>query len=113
MSFVALMADAVSGSPAYSAGTWRLADSGIFVSSGPLAVRSGALSVDSFAASLAGTTVSVGPGRAVVQGATTSTQGAYRTAMPTTWTQALAAATTQDRIDLVYLRVWDNEVDAT
>lgn len=113
MTIPMLLSDAVSGSPSYSAGTWRLGKSGLYVSSGPLATRSGALSVDSFAASLAGTTVSVGPGRGVVQGATTTTQGAYEAYSTTTWTQALNAASSQDRIDLIYLRVWDNEVDAS
>jgi hypothetical protein len=113
MTFQFLVSDAVAGSPSYSAGTWRLAMSGLYVSSGPLAARTGALSVDSFVASLAGTTVSIGPGRAIVQGATTSTQGPYPVAMPTTYSQALAAASSQDRIDLFYLRIWDNEVDAS
>lgn len=109
MTFPALWFDAV----AYSAPTMRLTRSGLFVPTGPLSTRSGALSIDSFAASLGGTTLSVGPGRGVVNGATSTTQGAYQVAMSTTWTQALAAPNSLDRIDLVYLRVWDTETDSS
>lgn len=108
-----LAADASGGSPTYSAGTYRLAHSGIYVSSAPLLVRSGALSIDSFAASLSGTTINVTAGRGIIQGVTTSTQGAYPFYSTTTVTQALAAASSQDRIDLLYWRLQDNEVDSS
>jgi hypothetical protein len=108
-----LAVDASGGSPTYSAGTYRLAHSGIYVSNAPLTVRGGALSIDSFAASLSGTTVNIGPGRGVVQGVTTSTQGAYPFYSTTTLTQALNAASAQDRIDLIYWRLQDNEVDSS
>ncbi|MBS2962593.1 hypothetical protein KGA66_06010 [Actinocrinis puniceicyclus] len=108
-----VLSDAVSGSPSFSAGQWRLAYSGLYVSSGALTVRSGALSIDSFAASIAGTTVSIGAGRGVVQGATSGTQGAYPVYSSATVTQVLNAASAQDRIDLIYLWLQDNEVDAS
>lgn len=108
-----VLSDAVSGSPAFSAGQWRLAYSGLYLPNGTLTVRSGALSIDSFAASIAGTTVSIGSGRGVVQGATSGTQGAYPVYSSATFTQLLNAANAQDRIDLIYLYLQDNEVDAS
>lgn len=98
---------------AYTASTWRLLDGGLAAGAGPLAVISGALTVDSFVASLVGSALSVAPGRGIVQGATTTTQGAYTAVMPTAWTATVPAASTLGRIDLVYLRVWDNETDSS
>lgn len=108
-----VLSDAVSGAPSFSAGQWRLMYSGLYVPSGALTARSGALSIDSFAASISGTTVSIGSGRGVVQGATSGTQGPYPVYSTATFTQALNAANAQDRIDLIYLWLQDNEVDAS
>lgn len=113
MTFGPVLSDAVSGAPSFAAGQWRLLYSGLYVPNGTLTTRSGALSVDSFAATIAGTTVSIGSGRGVVQGATSGTQGAYPVYSTTTVTQALNAASSQDRIDLIYLWLQDNEVDAS
>lgn len=114
MTFPAIAFDAVSGAPSYSAGQWRLAMSGLFTPSGALGVRSGALNAESFTPSVSGGTLTVAPGRAVVQGATTTTQGAYLTAMPTSWAASIPAANASNpRVDLVYLRIWDTEVDAS
>lgn len=96
-----------------SAQTFRQLQSGLLVPVNNLTARSGALSIDSFAASVSGTTVTVSPGKAVVQGATSTTQGVFECYMPTSWTQVLDAASSQDRIDLIYLRVWDDEADAS
>ncbi|MEU9400535.1 hypothetical protein [Streptomyces sp. NPDC048242] len=61
--------------------------------------------------SLAGTTISVSAGGAV---AYRSGQGVYRVVLPTAWSGVLAAAhATYDRKDLVYLRVWDTDVDSS
>lgn len=98
---------------AESAPHFRLALSGLIVPASSLTVRGGAMSMDSFVASIAGTTLSVGPGRGAVQGATSTSQGVYLAATAATWTQVLAAASSQDRIDLVYLRVWDDETDSS
>ncbi|MEU5664766.1 hypothetical protein [Streptomyces longwoodensis] len=59
---------------------------------------------------LSGTTITVGSGIAVIYAAN---QGVYRVPMTATSTLTLQAAhATLPRIDLVYLRVWDNSVDA-
>lgn len=116
MTFPALALDEVgtSGAPTYSAGQFRLALSGLFTPSGALGVRSGILNAESWAPSISGSTLTVAPGRAVVQGATTTTQGAYLAAMPTSQTLTIpAASATYARWDLVYVRVWDNEVDSS
>ncbi|MEV4437478.1 hypothetical protein AB0K09_00425 [Streptomyces sp. NPDC049577] len=61
--------------------------------------------------SLAGSTINVTAGAAWLY---RSGQGVYRAALPATWSGTLTAAhATLDRIDLVYLRVWDNSVDAS
>lgn len=60
---------------------------------------------------LSGSTINVSTGVAAV---TRSGQGVYRAFLPATSPGTLAAAhATFDRIDLVYLRVWDNAVDAS
>ncbi|MEV5347208.1 hypothetical protein [Streptomyces achromogenes] len=61
---------------------------------------------------LAGTTITVAAGVAVVQ--YQAAQGIYRVCLPAATTLTLTAAhATLSRIDLVYLRVWDNAVDAS
>lgn len=114
MTFPAWIFDAVAGSPSYSASQIRLLFSGLFTPAGALGVRSGILNVESFAPSISGSTLTVAPGRAVVQGATTTTQGAYVTCMSASQTLTIPAPNgTYARWDLVYLRVWDNETDSS
>lgn len=62
--------------------------------------------------SLAGSTINVSAGVAVVAYAG---QGVYRAAFPASFSPGTltAAHATLARIDLVYLRVWDNSVDAS
>ncbi|MEV8046376.1 hypothetical protein AB0P02_21385 [Streptomyces griseoluteus] len=61
---------------------------------------------------LAGSAISCSPGVAAVA---YSGQGVYRVAFPTTVAvnNLTAAHATLNRVDLVYLRVWDNTVDAS
>lgn len=61
--------------------------------------------------SLAGSTINVSPGVATIF---QSSQGVYKVAIGSTTSPGTltAAHATLDRIDLVYLRVWDNAVDA-
>lgn len=61
---------------------------------------------------LAGSAISCSPGVATIG---YSGQGVYRAAFPTTVSVGnyTAAHATLNRIDLVYLRVWDNTVDAS
>lgn len=61
---------------------------------------------------LAGSTITVAAGVAMVQ--YQAGQGAYRACMASSTNLTLTAAhATLPRIDLVYLRVWDNSVDAS
>jgi hypothetical protein len=62
--------------------------------------------------SLAGSTINVSPGVAVVY---QPAQGVYKLALGSTTSPGTlqAAHATLSRIDLVYLRVWDNAVDAS
>lgn len=60
---------------------------------------------------LSGSTISVSAGVAAIY---QSGQGVYRPAMTSAWSGTLTAAdATWTRIDLVYLRVWDDAVDAS
>ncbi|MEV6124372.1 hypothetical protein AB0M23_28345 [Streptomyces sp. NPDC052077] len=77
-----------------------------------LGARSGVVpGTNGLAVTLSGTTISVGSGIALVY---QPNQGVYRAAMTATSSATLQAAhATLSRIDLVYLRVWDNAVDAS
>lgn len=77
-----------------------------------LGARSGVIpGAGGFNVSLAGSTINIGSGIALVY---QSGQGVYRAAMTSSSTATLNAAhATLSRIDLVYLRVWDNSVDAS
>ncbi|MFE9432844.1 hypothetical protein [Streptomyces sp. NPDC006640] len=78
----------------------------------PLGARSGVIpGAGGFAVSLVGSTITTGSGIALVY---QPNQGVYRVAATASSTNTLTAAhATLSRIDLVYLRVWDNSVDAS
>jgi len=77
-----------------------------------LGARSGVIpGTGGFGVSLAGSTITIGSGIALIY---QSGQGVYRAAMTSSSTATLTAPhATLSRIDLVYLRVWDNSVDAS
>lgn len=77
-----------------------------------LGARSGVIpGTGGLGVSLAGATINIGSGIALIY---QSGQGVYRAAMTSSSTATLTAAhATLSRIDLVYLRVWDNSVDAS
>jgi hypothetical protein len=59
--------------------------------------------------SLSGTTINVSPGTAML-----TDHGVYIGVLTSTWSGTLTSAhATLDRIDLVYLRIWDTDFDAT
>ncbi|MEU7384007.1 hypothetical protein AB0A91_29280 [Streptomyces sp. NPDC042207] len=90
----------------------RLADAAMVMAGSTAGgVRAGVRPGDSgLAVTLAGSTINVGAGLAVLG---YSGQGAYRVALPATVSPGTlqAAHASLSRIDLVYLRVWDNAVD--
>jgi hypothetical protein len=64
--------------------------------------------------SVAGGTITVTPGAAVVQSAASALAGPYEAWIDANWTQALTAAdATNPRSDLVYLRVRDTDEDGS
>lgn len=97
----------------------RLSPLGAFTPASPLATRSGVLpgSADGatrlagFNASGSGMTVTVFPGRAVVQ--TSDLQGAYPVALTDQATLTVTDGDQQPRIDLIVLHVYDNLFDAS
>lgn len=92
----------------------RLVDSLMAMGNGSaLGSRSGVRPGDpGLTTTLAGTTINVSAGVALVA---YPGQGVYRTAFPSSVSPGTytAAHATLNRIDLVYLRVWDNAVDAS
>lgn len=97
----------------YSGQELRRADLLMVMGNGSaLGARSGVRPGDpGLTTTLSGSTISVSAGAAVVY---QSGQGVYRAAMASAWTGTLNAAdATYTRIDLVYLRVWDDAVDAS
>jgi hypothetical protein len=78
----------------------------------PLSARSGVVpGSNGLNVTLSGTTITVDSGIALVYFAG---QGVYRAALTSASTLTLTAAhATLPRIDLVYLRIWDNTVDAS
>lgn len=116
------MIDASSGEPSYGAQEVRLATSALLGPNGtPLGVRSGVkpsggtvtdLSV--LAQATPNMTVRVLPGSAIVQGASSSSQGAYIYTLDTTKTVTIAAAhPSQQRIDRICVRIRDSTVDTS
>ncbi|MFE5368219.1 hypothetical protein [Streptomyces mirabilis] len=92
----------------------RRVDSLLVMANGanPLGARSGVVpGSGGFAVTVSGTTITVGTG---ITSLYFAGQGVYRIAMTSTSTLTQAAPhATLPRIDLVYLRVWDNSVDGS
>lgn len=98
---------------AYSGHELRRADLMMVMGTGSaLDARSGVRPGDpGLTTTLAGSTISVGAGAAIIH---QPVQGVYRAVMGSAWSGTLNAAdATYTRIDLVYLRVWDDDVDAS
>lgn len=111
-----LWINADSGAPAYSADELRRAMAlplqfGGRLLGGRQGVRPGG---NQLKVSLAGTTITVQPGLAVVDPGLATTQGPYWVAIPTAETHTLAPAdATNPRKDIVILRVYDHDMDSS
>ncbi|MBY8878076.1 hypothetical protein [Actinacidiphila acidipaludis] len=96
----------------------RLSPLGTFTPTSPLATRSGVIPgsadgttrLSGFTATGTGMTVTVFPGRAVVQGS--ELQGAYPVALTEQVSLTVPDGDPQPRIDLIVLRVYDNLFDS-
>lgn len=90
----------------------RAALLGVMTNGSSFGARSGVRPGDpGLITTLSGTTINVSPGVGWVW---YTGQGTYRAVVPSTWSGTLQAAhATLARIDLVYLRVWDNTVDGS
>lgn len=104
--------NASGGLPEYDATDLRRVDALMMMTGGAgLSSQSGIRPGGGYTTTLSGSTISVSPGIAAVYFAG---QGLYRVAMNLTWSGTLTAAdATYTRVDLVYLRVWDDDVDAS
>ncbi|MFF9240112.1 hypothetical protein ACF1AL_14935 [Streptomyces sp. NPDC014801] len=111
----ALGINASGGSPAYNAQQFRQSMSALMLpGANGLQVVQGVRPGSGLGVSVAGSTITVTPGSAIVQGASSTVQGPYLAVLDANWTQTLTAADgTNPRIDLVYLRVWDTDADGT
>ncbi|MGO4630490.1 hypothetical protein AB4225_06035 [Streptomyces sp. 2RAF24] len=107
--------NASGGAPSYNAQQIRQSLSALMLpGAGGLQVQSGARPGTGLAVSVVGSTITVTPGSAIVQGASSTIQGPYLAALDANWTNALTAADgTNPRIDLVYLRVRDTDADGS
>ncbi|MCA1218706.1 hypothetical protein [Streptomyces sp. 8L] len=115
MTITAFPINADSGAPSYSSQAFRQALAAL-ISPGAtgLAVQPGSRPGAGLDTSVSGTTVSVSPGVAVVQGGSSNTQGPYVLSCDAVVTKTLAAANaTNARVDLVYARIRDTDADAT
>lgn len=111
----ALGINASAGSPAYNAQQFRESMAGLITpGAAGLQVAPGVRPGTGLAVSVVTSTITVTPGCAVVQGASSAVQGPYLAALDANWTQALTAAdATNPRVDLVYLRVRDTDADGS
>lgn len=104
--------NASAGAPSYDATDLRRVDALMSMTNGVgVGAQSGIRPGGGYTTTLAGSTISVSPGVAFLY---VAGQGMYRVAMTSSWSGSLTAAdATYTRIDLVYLRVWDHDVDAS
>lgn len=105
--------NASAGSPSYDATDLRRVDALIGMTDGnPLGAQSGIRpGGGGYTTTLSGSTINVNAGVAELY---VSNVGMYRVAMTSAWSGTLTAAdATYTRIDLVYLRVWDDDVDGS
>jgi hypothetical protein len=111
----ALGINASGGSPAYNAQQFRQSMAGLMLpGASGLQVTPGVRPGAGLGVTVSGSTITVTPGSAIVQGASSTVQGPYLAVVDSNWTQTLTAADgTNPRIDLVYLRVWDTDADGS
>lgn len=111
----ALGINASGGSPAYNAQQFRQSMAGLMVpGASGLQVTPGVRPGAGLGVTVSGSTITVTPGTAIVQGASSTVQGPYLAVVDSNWTQTLTAADgTNPRIDLVYLRVRDQDADGS
>lgn len=104
--------NASAGSPSYDATDLRRVDALMSMTNGVgVGAQSGIRPGGGYTTTLASSTISVSAGVAFVY---VAGEGMYRVAMTSSWSGTLTAAdATYTRIDLVYLRVWDDDVDAS
>jgi hypothetical protein len=106
----------VSGSPADTAQQSRQAWSAHISgpSTRPLGAYSGRRNAASFLTTISGSTITVGPGAAIIDPGFTLHQGPYEYSSDanTTWTLTAANAT-NPRIDIIYIQVDDTDIDSS
>lgn len=97
----------------YDAHTLRVADAMMIMTDGTArGARQGTRPGPALTVSIAGTTLTVNTGNAAIAAA--AGEGIYLAELDTAWTGTINAAdATYTRIDLVYLRVWDADLDGT
>ncbi|HEY5834974.1 hypothetical protein [Streptomyces sp.] len=97
----------------YDAHELRVADALMTMSNGTgRGGRQGVRPGTGLGTTISGTTITVASGSAFVSAP--NGEGSYRVALDSSWTQVINAAdATFTRIDLVYLRVWDTDLDGT
>ncbi|WP_333770951.1 hypothetical protein [Streptomyces sp. IBSBF 2435] len=115
MTITAFPINASAGSPAYSSQQFRESLAALLSpGAAGLQVQAGVRPGPGLGVSVSGTTVTVTPGVAVIQGGSSVAQGPYMLVADANVTATLAAAdATNPRVDLVYARVRDTDADGS
>lgn len=115
MTITAFPINASSGAPAYSSQQFRDGMAALLnPGASGLQVQAGVRPGPGLAVSVSGTTVTVTPGVAVIQGGSSTAQGPYMLVSDAAVTKTLTAADgTNPRVDLIYARVRDTDADGS
>lgn len=115
MTITAFPINAAAGSPAYSSQQHRQAMAALLSpGASGLRVQQGVRPGAGLDVTVAGTTITITAGVAVVQGGSSTSQGPYMLVTDASVTKTLTAAdATYARVDLVYARVRDTDADAS
>ncbi|TXS35711.1 hypothetical protein [Streptomyces sp. OR43] len=115
MTITAFPINASGGSPSYASQSFRQALAALLSpGSGGLQVQAGVRPGGGLTVSVAGSTITITAGAAVVQGGSSTTQGPYLFYSDASVTRTLTAANaTNPRVDVVYARIRDTDSDAS
>lgn len=115
MTITAFPINAASGVPSYTSQAFRQGLAALLSPGATgLTVQPGSRPGAGLDTSVSGSTISVSPGVAIVQGGSSNTQGPYFVYSDAVVTKTLTAANaTNPRVDLIYARIRDTDADAS
>ncbi|WP_435173309.1 hypothetical protein [Actinacidiphila sp. bgisy145] len=115
MTITAFPMNAASGAPSYASQIFRDSVAALLSpGASGLQVQQGVRPGPGLDVSVSGTTVTISPGVAVIQGGSSTAQGPYMLVSDAAVTKTLTAADgTNPRIDLIYARIQDTDADGS